>query len=222
MLVMLGDDLGTTFPAGHLPGAAVGHRHAGPDVHRHPGHDGLRDDRPGFVAPYRLERITGFLHRSPTRPRLGYQLKQGTYALAPAACSASARRGPGEVRLRAPPPPTSSSPSSVRLGLVGTACVVVLYGGWPTPGCASPAGSRTRSCRLARAAATPDRAAGPGQHRRGDRHGADHRVPLPLVSAGLSSLIVTMITRSAGCRSKRDPGAAQGLPTRAPACRGAS
>ena len=49
-------------------------------------------------------------------------------------------------------------------------------------------------------------------------------VPLPLVSAGLSSLIVTMAALGMLMSfAKREPGARRRrLPTRAPACRGAS
>ena len=48
-------------------------------------------------------------------------------------------------------------------------------------------------------------------------------VPLPLVSAGLSSLIVTMAALGMLMSfAKREPGAGQALAALAPACRGAS
>ena len=81
------------------------------------------------------------------------------------------------------------------LGLVGTLCVTFLYGGLAFAGLRIARRVPDVFSRLGATAITAwivVQAA--GEHRRGDRLPAHHRgVPLPLVSAGLSSLLVTLI-----------------------------
>jgi cell division protein FtsW len=216
MLVMLGDDLGTTFLLLVIFLALLW-------VIGTPGRMFIGIlAMMGFVmiilvivAPYRLERITGFLHPQAHPSAAGYQLKQGTYALGSGGLF-GVGLGAGREKFGYVPNSTTDFIFAIigeELGLVGTVCVAVLYGGLAYAGLRIARRVPDTFMRLAAAAATAwislqalvNIGAVIGML-------PITGVPLPLVSAGLSSLIVTMIALGMLMSfAKREPGAAQAL-----------
>jgi cell division protein FtsW len=216
MLVMLGDDLGTTFLLLVIFLALLW-------VIGTPGRMfiGILAIM-GFVmiilvivAPYRLERITGFLHPQAHPSAAGYQLKQGTYALGSGGLF-GVGLGAGREKFGYVPNSTTDFIFAIigeELGLVGTVCVTVLYGGLAYAGLRIARRVPDTFMRLAAAAATAWIAL-QALVNIGAVIGMlpITGVPLPLVSAGLSSLIVTMTTLGMLMSfAKREPGAAQAL-----------
>jgi cell division protein FtsW len=216
MLVMLGDDLGSTFLLLVIFLALLW-------VIGTPGRMFIGIlAMMGFVmivliivAPYRLERITGFLHPQSDPAAAGYQLKQGTYALGSGGLF-GVGLGAGREKFGYVPNSTTDFIFAIigeELGLVGTFCVVVLYGGLAYAGLRIARRVPDTFMRLAAAAATAWIAL-QALVNIGAVIGMlpITGVPLPLVSAGLSSLIVTMITLGMLMSfAKHEPGAAQAL-----------
>jgi cell division protein FtsW len=216
MLVMLGDDLGSTFLLLVIFLALLW-------VIGTPGRMFIGIlAMMGFVmivliivAPYRLERITGFLHPQSDPAAAGYQLKQGTYALGSGGLF-GVGLGAGREKFGYVPNSTTDFIFAIigeELGLVGTVCVTMLYGGLAYAGLRIARRVPDTFMRLAAAAATAWIAL-QALVNIGAVIGMlpITGVPLPLVSAGLSSLIVTMITLGMLMSfAKREPGAAQAL-----------
>jgi len=221
MLVMLGDDLGTTFLLLVIFLALLW-------VIGTPGRMfiGILAIM-GFVmiilvivAPYRLERITGFLHPQAHPSAAGYQLKQGTYALGSGGLF-GVGLGAGREKFGYVPNSTTDFIFAIigeELGLVGTLCVTLLYGGLAFAGLRIARRVPDVFCRLGAAAitawivmqATVNIGAVIGVL-------PITGVPLPLVSAGLSSLLVTLIALGMLMSFARlEPGAREALAARGP------
>ena len=216
--------------ADHLPRAAVGRRRAG---RLFVGMLVLIGPWPSIliiVEPYRMSRLTGFLNQPGSQ--LTVELRR--------ASRASTRFGSGGwfgVGLGASggrsgascPNPTTDFIFAIigeELGLVGTLCVLGLYGGLAYRRAADrPPGRRTRSCGSPRPASRPGSSC-----RRSVNIGAVigvlpiTGVPLPLVSDGLSPCWSTLV--GAGHAASRSPsgagGAARLWPLVAPAGRSRS
>jgi len=220
MLVMLGDDLGTTFLLLIIFLALLW-------VIGTPGRlfIGMLALM-GFVmiiliivAPYRLERITGFLNPR-AQTAAAYQPTEGKYALGSGGWFGV---GLGASRAKWGWVPNSTTDFifaiiGEELGLVGTLCVTMLYGGLAYAGLRIARRVPDTFMRLAAAAATAwivlqalvNIGAVIGLL-------PITGVPLPLVSAGLSSLIVTMVTLGMLMSfAKREPGARQALAAAGP------
>lgn len=221
MLVMLGDDLGTTFllltifltllwvigsPARLFVGMLA---------------------LMGFamliliiVAPYRLERITGFLNPQAHLSTFGWQEVQGGNAMGSGGWLGV---GLGSGREKWGWVPNSSTDFifailGEELGLVGTLCVTFLYGALGYAGLRIARRVPDTFMRLAAAAAT-----GWIVVQALVNMGAVvgllpiTGVPLPLISAGLSSLIVTMVALGMLMSlARHEPGAQQVLPAAGP------
>jgi cell division protein FtsW len=221
MLVMLGEDLGTTFLLLVIflallwvigtPGRLVF------------GMLGLM----GFammiliiVEPYRVHRITGFLDPQAQLSGDGYQLNQGKYAIGSGGWFGV---GMGDSKAKWGWVPNSTTDFifailGEELGLVGTLCVAFLYGGLAYAGLRIARRVTDTFMRLAAAAATAwivmqalvNIGAVLGML-------PITGVPLPLVSAGLSSLLVTMVALGMLMAfAKREPGARQALAAAGP------
>ncbi len=167
MLVMLGDDLGTTFILLVIfltllwvigtPGRLF------------IGMLGLM----GFamviliiVASYRLQRITGFFHPQAQASTAGYQEIHGINAVGSGGWF-GVGLGAGKLKWGWVPNATTDFIFAIigeELGLVGTLCVTFLYGGLAYAG-----------LRIAGGGHRVDSRSGPGEHRRGHRAPADHR-----------------------------------------------
>jgi cell division protein FtsW len=220
MLVMLGDDLGTTFLLLMIFLALLW-------VIGTPGRlfIGMLALM-GFVmiiliivAPYRLERITGFLNPQ-AQTAAAYQPTEGKYALGSGGWFGV---GLGASRAKWGWVPNSTTDFifaiiGEELGLVGTLCVTMLYGGLAYAGLRIARRVPDTFMRLAAAGATAwivlqalvNIGAVIGLL-------PITGVPLPLVSAGLSSLIVTMVTLGMLMSfAKREPGARQALAAAGP------
>ncbi len=221
LLVMLGDDLGTTFILLVIfltllwvigsPGRLF------------IGMLGLMAFAMGIlviVASYRLDRITGFLHPQANALTVGWQTLQGKTAVGSGGLF-GVGLGAGKMKWGWVPESTTDFIFAVigeELGLVGTLCVTFLYGGLAYAGLRIARRVPDTFMRLAAAAATAwivvqalvNICAVIGLL-------PITGVPLPLVSAGLSSLLVTLIALGMLMSfAKREPGASQALAAAGP------
>jgi cell division protein FtsW len=221
MLVMLGDDLGTTFILLMIfltllwvigsPGRLF------------LGMLGLM----GFammiliiVAPYRLERITGFLNPHAQLSTYGWQETQGGYAVGSGGWF-GVGLGAGTQKWGWVPNSTTDFIFAIlgeELGLVGTLCVTFLYGGLAYAGLRIARRVPDTFMRLAAAAATAWIVV-QAVVNMGAVIGLlpITGVPLPLVSAGLSSLLVTMVALGMLMSfARQEPGARRALSAAGP------
>ena len=143
------------------------------------------------AASYRVKRLTGFWDQTNTNP-VGPNMQsiQGKYALGSGGLF-GVGLGASREKWGWLPESTTDFIFAIigeELGLVGTLCVLALFGGARLRG---PAGGPAQSdtfVRLAAAAITAwIVAAGAGEHRRGDRRAADHR---RAAAAGLQGAVV--------------------------------
>jgi cell division protein FtsW len=221
MLVMLGDDLGTTFILLVIFLALLWV--IGTPGRLFIGMLGLM----GFallmltvVAAYRVSRITGFLHPQAKALTNGWQTLQGTYAVGSGGWF-GVGLGAGKLKWGWVPNATTDFIFAIigeELGLVGTLCVTFLYGGLAYAGLRIARRVPDTFMRLAAAAATAWIVV-QALVNIGAVIGTlpITGVPLPLVSAGLSSLLVTMVALGMLMSfAKREPGAAQALAAAGP------
>ncbi|HTW04803.1 MAG TPA: putative peptidoglycan glycosyltransferase FtsW [Streptosporangiaceae bacterium] len=216
MLIMLGDDTGTTFIMLVIFLALLWV--IGSPVRLFVCMLGLM----GFsmviliiVAKYRMARITGFFDAQSQASTAGYQTIQGTTAVGSGGWF-GVGLGAGKMKFGWVPNATTDFIFAIigeELGLVGTLCVGLLYGGLAFAGLRIARRVPDTFMRLAAAAATAwitvqalvNIGAVIGML-------PITGVPLPLVSAGLSSLLVTMVALGMLMSfAKREPGAAQAL-----------
>jgi len=221
MLVMLGDDLGTTFLLLTIFLALLWV--IGTPGRLFVGMLALM----GFVmvilimvAPYRLERITGFLNPHAQASAASYQPTEGRFALGSGGWFGVGLGASREKWGWVPNAPTDFIFAILgeELGLIGTLCVAVLYGGLAYAGLRIARRVPGTFMRLAAAAATAWIVV-QALVNIGAVIGLlpITGVPLPLVSAGLSSLIVTMVTLGMLMSfAKREPGASQALAAAGP------
>jgi cell division protein FtsW len=221
MLVMLGDDLGTTFILLVIfltllwvigtPGRMFF------------GMLGLM----GFamailiiVAAYRLQRITGFFHPQSQPTAANWQETQGINAVGSGGLLGEGL-GAGKLKWGYVPNATTDFIFAIigeELGLVGTLCVTFLYGGLAYAGMRIARRVPDTFMRLAAAAATAWIVV-QALVNIGAVIGLlpITGVPLPLVSAGLSSLLVTLVALGMLMSfAKREPGASQALAAAGP------
>jgi cell division protein FtsW len=221
MLVMLGDDLGTTFILLVIfltllwvigtPGRLF------------IGMLGLM----GFamvvliiVASYRLQRITGFLHPQARASGAGWQEIQGINAVGSGGWF-GVGLGAGKLKWGWVPHANTDFIFAIigeELGLVGTLCVTFLYGGLAYAGLRIARRVPDTFMRLAAAAATAWIVV-QALVNMGAVLGLlpITGVPLPLVSEGLSSLLVTLVALGMLMSfAKREPGASQALAAAGP------
>ncbi|HUK71522.1 MAG TPA: putative lipid II flippase FtsW [Streptosporangiaceae bacterium] len=173
-----------------------------------------------IAAPYRLERITSFVDPQAHAATSGWQPLQGKYALASGGWF-GVGLGASRQKWGMLPNPSSDFIFAVlgeELGLAGTLCVMGLFGGL---GYAGLRIARRVSDPFMRLAATAITAWIVVQAlvNIGAVIGVlpITGVPLPLVSAGVSSLIVTMTAVGMLMAfAKREPGAAEALAARGP------
>jgi cell division protein FtsW len=199
MLVMLGDDLSTTFILLVIFLALLWV--IGTPARLFIGMLGLM----GFallvltiVASYRVARIMSFLHPQAKALTNGWQTLQGTYAVGSGGWF-GVGLGAGKLKWGWVPNVTTDFIFAIigeELGLVGTLCVTFLYGGlayaWIVVQALVNIGAVIGTLPIT-------------------------GVPLPLVSAGLSSLLVTMVALGMLMSfAKREPGAAQALAAAGP------
>ncbi len=221
MLVMLGDDLGTTFLLLTIFLALLWM--IGTPGRLFVGMLALM----GFVmiilimvAPYRLDRITGFLNPQAQASSAGYQPTEGKYALGSGGWFGVGLGASREKWGWVPNAPTDFIFAILgeELGLIGTLCVTMLYGGLAYAGLRIARRVPDSFMRLAASAATAWIVV-QALVNIGAVIGLlpITGVPLPLVSAGLSSLIVTMVTLGMLMSfAKREPGASQALAAAGP------
>ena len=222
LLVMSGRRPGHhVHPAGHLPRAAVGHRHPRADLQRpadpdDPGHG--PHDRLGQVpvrAPDRLPRARRAAPPAPTGRASRASTRVGSGGIFGVGLGAS-----GEKWGYVPESTTDFIFAIIgeELGLVGTLCVTFLYGGLAFAGLRIARRVPDVFCRLGATAitawivvqATVNIGAVIGVL-------PITGVPLPLVSAGLSSLLVTLIGLGMLMSFARlEPGAREALAARGP------
>ncbi|HEY7145226.1 MAG TPA: putative lipid II flippase FtsW [Streptosporangiaceae bacterium] len=221
MLVMLGDDLGTTFLLLVIFLALLW-------VIGTPGR--LFIGLLGLlmfslviliiVAPYRLKRMTGFFDPQAQPSSAGWQAIQGKYAVGSGGLFGVGLGASREKWGWVPNSPTDFIFAILgeELGLVGTMCVAFLYGGLAYAGLRIARRVPDTFMRLAAAAATTwivmqalvNIGAVIGLL-------PITGVPLPLVSSGLSSLLVTMVALGMLMSfAKREPGARQALAAAGP------
>ncbi|MBV9381627.1 MAG: putative lipid II flippase FtsW [Streptosporangiaceae bacterium] len=221
LLVMMGDDLGTTFILLIIFLALLW-------VAGTPGRIfGLMLIMMGLVmlllivsAPYRMERLTSFVNPQGGPTGKNMQEIQGRYAL-----GSGGLFGVGLGGSREKWGWVSESTSDFifaiigeELGLVGTLCVMAMYGGLAFAGLRVARRAPDTFSRLAAASAT-----GWIVMQAVVNIGAVigvlpiTGVPLPLVSAGLSSLLVTMVALGMLMSfARREPGAREALAARGP------
>jgi cell division protein FtsW len=221
ILVMLGDDLGTTFILLVIFLALLWV--IGSPMRLFAGMLGLM----GFamvvlvvVAPYRLQRITGFFNPQANVLTVGWQSHEGQTAVGSGGWF-GVGLGAGKMKWGWVPEPTTDFIFAVigeELGLVGTLCVTFLYCGLAYAGLRIARRVPDTFMRLAAAAATTwivvqalvNVCAVIGIV-------PITGVPLPLVSAGLSSLLVTLVALGMLMSfAKREPGASQALAAAGP------
>jgi cell division protein FtsW len=221
MLVMLGDDLGTTFILLIIFLALLWV--IGTPGRLFVGMLGLM----GFalviliiVASYRLQRITGFFHPQAQATAAGWQQIQGINAVGSGGWF-GVGLGAGKLKWGwVPNAPTDFIFAIIgeELGLVGTLCVTFLYGGLAYAGLRIARRVPDTFMRLAAAAATAwiivqalvNIGAVIGLL-------PITGVPLPLVSEGLSSLLATLVALGMLMSfAKREPGASQALAAAGP------
>jgi cell division protein FtsW len=221
MLVMLGDDLGTTFLLLVIFLALLW-------VIGSPGR--LFIAMLGLlvfimiilvmVASYRLKRITGLFDQQAQASSAGWQGIQGKYAVGSGGVFGV---GLGASRQKWGWVPNSTTDFifailGEELGLVGTMCVTFLYGGLAYAGLRIARRVPDTFMRLAAAGATAWIVV-QALVNIGAVIGLlpITGVPLPLVSAGLSSLLVTLAALGMlMCFAKREPGARQALAAAGP------
>jgi cell division protein FtsW len=221
MLVMLGDDLGTTFLLLVIFLALLWV--IGSPGRLFIGMLGLM----GFamiilvmVASYRLDRITGFLHPAANSLTVGWQTHEGETAVGSGGWF-GVGLGAGKLKWGYVPESTTDFIFAVigeELGLVGTLCVVVLYGGLAYAGLRIARRVPDTFMRLAATAATAWIVV-EALVNIGAVIGLlpITGVPLPLVSQGLSSLLVTLVALGMLMSfAKREPGASQALAAAGP------
>jgi cell division protein FtsW len=221
LLVMLGDDLGTTFILLVIFLALLWV--IGSPFRLFVGMLGLMAFAMiilVIVASYRLQRITGFLHPQANALTAGWQTREGEYAVGSGGWF-GVGLGAGRMKWGWVPESTTDFIFAVigeELGLVGTLCVTLLYGGLAYAGIRIARRVPDTFMRLAAAAATAwivvqalvNIAAVSGLL-------PITGVPLPLVSAGLSSLLVTLVALGMLMSfAKREPGAQQALAAAGP------
>jgi cell division protein FtsW len=221
ILVMLGDDLGTTFILLVIFLALLWV--IGSPMRLFAGMLLLM----GFamvvlviVAPYRLQRITGFFNPQANVLTVGWQSHEGQTAVGSGGWF-GVGLGAGKMKWGWVPEPTTDFIFAVigeELGLVGTLCVTFLYCGLAYAGLRIARRVPDTFMRLAAAAATTwivvqalvNVCAVIGIL-------PITGVPLPLVSAGLSSLLVTLVALGMLMSfAKREPGASQALAAAGP------
>ncbi len=216
MLVMLGDDLGTTFILLIIFLALLW-------IIGTPGRVflgvlamiGLALLAMIVVAPYRTERLLGFFHAggSPVGPN--QQTIQGKWALGSGSWF-GVGLGASREKWGWVPHSTTDFIFAIlgeELGLIGTLCVTFLYGGLAYAGLRIARRVEDTFLRLAAGAATAW-IVGQALVNIGAVIGLlpITGVPLPLISEGLSSLFVTMVALGMLMSfAKREPGAAQAL-----------
>ncbi len=221
LLVMLGDDLGTTFILLVIFLALLW-------VIGSPGR--LFIGMLGLmafamiilvmVASYRLNRITGFLHPQANSLTIGWQTREGETAVGSGGWF-GVGLGAGKLKWGYVPESTTDFIFAVigeELGLVGTLCVAVLYGGLAYAGLRIARRVPDTFMRLAAAAATAWIVV-QALVNMGAVIGVlpITGVPLPLVSEGLSSLLVTLVALGMLMSfAKREPGASQALAAAGP------
>jgi cell division protein FtsW len=172
------------------------------------------------AAPYRLDRFTSFVNPQAHAATSGWQQLQGKYALASGGWFGVGLGG-SRQKWGMLPDPSSDFIFAVlgeELGLAGTLCVIGLFGGLGYAGLRIARRVTDPFMRIAATAATAwivvqalvnigaviDVLPITG-------------VPLPLVSAGVSSLLVTMAALGMLMAfAKREPGAAEALAARGP------
>jgi cell division protein FtsW len=221
MLVMLGDDLGTTFILLVIFLALLWV--IGSPGRLFIGMLGLM----GFamiilviVASYRLNRITGFLHPQANSLTVGWQTLEGKTAVGSGGWF-GVGLGAGKMKWGWVPESTTDFIFAVigeELGLVGTLCVILLYGGLAYAGLRIARRVPDTFMRLAAAAATAWIVV-QALVNIGAVIGLlpITGVPLPLVSEGLSSLLVTLVALGMLMSfAKREPGASQALAAAGP------
>jgi cell division protein FtsW len=221
MLVMLGDDLGTTFLLLLIFLALLWV--IGTPLRLYAGMLGLI----GLVllilivvARYRFARLMGFFHPhgGPTGPQM--QSIQGKWAVGSGGWF-GVGLGASREKWGWVPDDTTDFIFAIigeELGLVGTLCVAMLYGGLAYAGIRVARRVRDTFVRLAAAGATAW-IVGQAVVNIGAVLGLlpITGVPLPLVSYGLSSLLVTMVALGMLMSfARQEPGAAQALATAGP------
>jgi cell division protein FtsW len=221
MLVILGDDLGTTFILLVIFLALLWV--IGTPGRLFIGMLGLM----GFalviliiVAPYRLERVTGFLNPQAHALTSGWQQLQGEYAVGSGGWF-GVGLGAGKLKWGWVSNANTDFIFAIigeELGLVGTLCVTFLYGGLAYAGLRIARRVPDTFMRLAAAAITAWIVV-QALVNIGAVIGLlpVEGVPLPLVSAGLSSLLVTLAALGMLMSfAKREPGASQALAAAGP------
>jgi cell division protein FtsW len=123
---------------------------------------------------YRFQRMLGYLNQQASPGGANWQGVQGRYAIGSGGIFGVGLGSSGQ-KWGYVPESTSDFIFAIigeELGLVGTLCVTFLYGGLAFAGLRI---ARRVPDLFSRLAATADRDAGRGEHRRGDRRAADHR-----------------------------------------------
>jgi cell division protein FtsW len=221
ILVMLGDDLGTTFILLVIFLALLWV--IGSPVRLFAGMLGLMAFAMVvliIVAPYRLQRITGFFNPQANALTVGWQSHEGKTAVGSGGWF-GVGLGAGKMKWGWVPESTTDFIFAVigeELGLVGTLCVTFLYCGLAYAGLRIARRVPDTFMRLAAAAATTWIVV-QALVNIGAVIGIVPitGVPLPLVSAGLSSLLVTLVALGMLMSfAKREPGASQALAAAGP------
>ncbi|HYK33358.1 MAG TPA: putative lipid II flippase FtsW [Streptosporangiaceae bacterium] len=167
------------------------------------------------IQPYRAERLTGFLSQTPNSTGSTWQATQGKYAIGSGGLFGV---GLGESKQKWGLVPNASTDFifailGEELGLIGTACVVFLYGSFAYAGLRVARRMTEPFTRLAAAGITVwiviqalvNICAVVGLL-------PITGVPLPLISQGLSSLLVTMAAIGVLLSlARREPGAVEAL-----------
>jgi cell division protein FtsW len=221
MLVMLGDDLGTTFVLLVILLALLWV--IGTPARLFVGILGMILFALVvlvIVQPYRLQRLTGYLSESPNPVGQNQQGIQGKWAIGSGGLF-GVGLGNSKEKWGWVPNATNDFIFAIlgeELGLIGTVCVVLLYGGFAYAGFRVARRMTDPFMRLAAAGATAwivvqalvNISAVVGML-------PITGVPLPLVSAGLSSLLASMAAIGMLLAfSRREPGAAEALAAVAP------
>jgi cell division protein FtsW len=173
-----------------------------------------------IVASYRLQRITGFLHPNAQASGAGWQEIQGINAVGSGGWF-GVGLGAGKLKWGWVPHANTDFIFAIigeELGLVGTLCVTFLYGGLAYAGLRIARRVPDTFMRLAAAAATAWIVV-EALVNMGAVIGLlpITGVPLPLVSEGLSSLLVTLVALGMLMSfAKREPGASQALAAAGP------
>ena len=173
-----------------------------------------------IVSPYAMNRITGYLNPQALASSSGWQTIQGKYAIGSGGLF-GVGLGAGGGKWGWVPESTTDFIFAIlgeELGLVGTMCVALLYGGLAFAGLRIARRVTDTFMRLA-AAATTAWIVVQALVNIGAVLGVlpITGVPLPLISAGLSSLLVTMAALGMLMAfARREPGAEQALAAAGP------